>query len=235
MRTRAAAQFTARLGITLLAALASAQVQPVRWNAQYTEIYFDNIENGATGLNNAGASVVTDPALVLAGHASIRLKNNGGVTTNPAVVPLSGNATYIVEFKYHILNYGSSDLVLGVWLFPAGDANPQHGIPASNMSKSAAATGTFSGGAQTTNASQFIFSIYSASPDSDVVIDDIKVLRQDTAQRTTPPSAFASLESLPFPRLGRYFQGGTARRHARACCLSGIPSIRSKVVWHSTT
>ncbi|MBZ5677716.1 MAG: hypothetical protein LAP61_26015 [Acidobacteriia bacterium] len=210
MRTHATAQFTARLGITLLATLASAQVQPVRWNAQYTQIYFDDIENGATAFSNGGASVVTDPALVLAGHTSIRLKNNGGVTTNPGVVPLSGNTTYIVEFKYHILNYGSADLVLGVWLFPPGDGNQQHGIPASNMLKSAPATGTFSAGALTANAAQYVFSIYSASPDSDVVIDDIRVLRQDTGQRTTQPSAFASLENLPFPRLGRYFQGGTS-------------------------
>ena len=184
MRTHATAQFTARLGIGLLAALALAQVQPVRWNAQYTEIYFDNIENGATALNNAGASVVTDPALVLAGHASIRLKNFGGVTTNPAVVPLSGNTTYIVEFKYHILNYGSSDGVLGVWLFPAGDDNQQHGIPASGMNKSTPASGTFSAGALTADAAQYVFSIYSASPDSDVVIDDIRVLRQDAEQQT---------------------------------------------------
>jgi hypothetical protein len=147
------------------------------------------------------------------GDRFIRLKDYGAVATNSAGVPIAGNATYIVEFKYHILSYGSSDIVIPVYLIPAGDNNQQHLITAGNMDKSAPATGTFSSGAQTANAAQYYFSI-NASPDSDVVIDDIKVIRP--VQHTTPPSAWASLESLPFPRLGKYFQGGRAGRRGRA-------------------
>ena len=105
---------------TWVTAALGQSTQPVRWEARYTQIYSEGTAptlDPGLQLQN-GASVATDPALVLPGSVSIRLKNYGGVTTNPAVVPISGNATYIVEFNYHILNYGSSDVVLGVWLFP---------------------------------------------------------------------------------------------------------------------
>jgi hypothetical protein len=146
---------------------------------------------------------------MLPGTGSIRLKNYGAVATNSAGVPIAGNATYLVEFKYHILSYGSSDIVIPVYLIPTGDSNQQYLITAGNMDKSAPATGTFSSGAQTADAAQYYFSI-NASPDSDVVIGDIKVIRQDPVQHMTPPSAWASLDSLSFPRLGKYFQGGTS-------------------------
>lgn len=58
-----------------------------------------------------GASVVTDPALVIGGKASISLANFGTVATAPAVVSLGANTTYIVEFPYRILNPGSGPTV----------------------------------------------------------------------------------------------------------------------------
>jgi uncharacterized protein (TIGR03437 family) len=199
---------------TLMTAAWGQSNLPVRWQAQYTQIYSEGADGTAstlgTGLQlQGGASVVTDPILALPGTASIRLKNYGAVATSPTVVPISGNATYIIEFKYHVFNYGRSAIVLPVYLIPAGDSNQQHLITVSNMAPSAPATGTFSAGAQTANAAQYFFSI-SASGDSDVVINDIRILRQDPAQQTTPPSAWASLENLPFPRLGKYFQGATS-------------------------
>jgi len=189
---------------------------PARWQATYTTIYSEDAAKTAAtvapGLQLQGAaSIISDRTLMLPGTASIHLKNYGAVTTNPSVVPISGNATYIVEFKYRILSYGSSSTVVPVYLTPAGDNNQQHLIPVSNLVPSAPATGTFSAGGQTATASQYYFSI-TASADSDVIVDDIKVIRQDPVQQTTRPSTWTRLENLPFPRLaklGKYFQGAT--------------------------
>jgi hypothetical protein len=51
-----------------------------------------------TGPGINGGEVVTDPALVIAGKTSLRLRNKKGMVTNSAVIPLAGNTTYIVEF-----------------------------------------------------------------------------------------------------------------------------------------
>ena len=201
-------------GLFLATAAFGQSSQPVRWQAKYTQLYAEPAGGSSPSLDPGlqlqnGASLVTDPALALSGSPSIRLKNYGTVNVNPAVTPLSGNATYIAQFSYHILNYGSSDIVIAVYLIPTGDGNQQDLITVSNLAPSAPASGTFSAGAQTANAAQYYFSI-SASPDSDVVVDDIQILRQDPVEHTTPPSSWASLENLPFPRLGRYIQGATS-------------------------
>jgi uncharacterized protein (TIGR03437 family) len=198
-------------GVALIAAMSAT---PVRWQAQYTQLYSEPTGEAplllGPGLQlQSGASVITDPTLVLPGSASVRLKGYAAIATNPAVIPLSGNTTYLVEFNYRILSYGTSDLVLGVGLSPPGDNNPQHFIPASNMFKSAPRSGTFSGGALTSTAGSYVFNISANSADSDVVINEIKIFRQDTAKTTTQPPAWAGLENLPFPRLGKYYIGGT--------------------------
>jgi hypothetical protein len=187
---------------------------PLRWSAEYTQIYFDNVEGPDSTVGPGlqlqnGSSVVTDPALVIAGKTSVRVRNYGAVATNPAVVPLSGNTTYIVEFKYHILSYGSSPIVLPVYLIPANDNNQQDLITVSNLIPNAAASGTFSAGAQTAGAAQYYFLI-SASADSDVVIDNIAVFRQDPIPQTAAPQNWSLLENLPFPRLAKYLQGATS-------------------------
>lgn len=65
--------------------------QPVRWQATYTTIYSEDAAKIALTLGPGlqlqnGASIVTDPALMLPGTASIRLKNYGAVTTMSAII-----------------------------------------------------------------------------------------------------------------------------------------------------
>jgi len=202
----------------IIATPAFAQNQLVRWHAQYAQIYSQPAAVPSSALGPAlqlqtGGVVVTDTSLTLAGsQATIRLKAYGTVATVPAVFPLSANTTYIVEFQYRILNYGTSDLVLGVGLKPLGDNAIQHWIPAGNMFRSAPSAGTFSAGALTGNATTYSLTISanSANADSDVLINQIKIYRQESAQTTTPPSTWVALENLPFPRLGKYYIGGTA-------------------------
>ena len=194
--------------------------QPVRWQAQYTQVY-SQPPAAASPLGPAlqlqtGASVVTDPSLTLAGNqATIRLKSYGTVATVPAALQLSGNTTYIVEFQYRILSYGTSDLVLGIGLVPSGDSDTKHWIPAGNMVKSAASAGTFSGGALTGNAASYVLTIGANSGNSDVVINRITIFRQDPAISSGLPASWSSLENLPYPRLGKDFGGGITNWNVR--------------------
>jgi len=210
-----AIHFLVGLSVATVATGAFAQnTQPVRWQAQYAQIYSQPPATAASALGPGlqlqnGASILSDPTLTLPGAASIRLRNYGAVATTPAAVSLSGNATYIVEFQYRVLNYGSNPaVVLPVYLVPGGDNSQQHLITVGSLVSSAPSMGTFSLGGTTANEAEYSFQI-SASPDSDVVINDITVFRQDSAQETTAPLAWAALGSLPFPRLGRYIIGST--------------------------
>jgi hypothetical protein len=56
-----------------------------RWQAQYTQIYYNNLESASPASQSAGpgllllngASITTDPAVVVGGNISIRLTNGG--------------------------------------------------------------------------------------------------------------------------------------------------------------
>ena len=194
------------LTVTSLAAQ-NAGSQPVHYQAVYTRIYADDIEAGTgrvgpgTGLPH-GATVTTDPSLVIAGKASIHMAPNGEVITNPSIVNMAGNTVYIVEFQYRILNRGSGDNILTFLMLPASATNLSQGVQVPAMLKNAETTGTFSSGALTAQDASWYFSIITTA-DSEVVIDNISVYRAQIAQFTTPPQSFVNLATVPFPRLGK--------------------------------
>ena len=211
---RGALQFAVGLCPLLLLHTASAQT---RFQVQYTSVYFDDVEAMAPaptlgpGLQlSHGASVTSDPSLVITGNASIRLKNYAAVATNPSALPLSANTTYIVEFRYQILNYGTSpySAVLQLNLPPAGTADLTAQVDVQPLLRTAAATGIYSAGAETAGAGPYVLTI-AALADSDVVIDNITIFRQDTTASNTEPATWARLSTLPYPRLGKYQLGTT--------------------------
>jgi len=150
-----------------------------------------------------GASVITDPSLVIAGQGSILLADYGTVATVPIVVSVSGNTTYIAEFQYRILNPGSGATVLHIWFQPAGTTDPQLQVSLRAPLKNSAPTGTFSTGALTAGAASYILNI-SATADSSVIIDNFSIFRQDAVATSAAPSNWVGLDRLPFPRLGMY-------------------------------
>ena len=178
-------------------------------------------------LQNA-AAVVTDPAVVISGKASVRLKNYGALTTNPSAWSLAPNTTYIVEFQYRILNVGSADYVLGLWLQPAGAAYSQStNVNLSQPLKNAPVSGTFSSGALTAGAASYVLYI-AASSDSDVVVDNIAIFRQDAVPSGSQPAAWSKLATKPYPRLGKYSLG-TSFGQALAGGLAEGPPLRVSV------
>jgi hypothetical protein len=231
---------------TLANVLGSFTDYQVRWNIAGTgAVSIDNIQilDGATGsvvaTENAettsitvgaglqvrnGASVTTDPAIVLQGKGSIRLTNYGEVATVPAAVQLVGSATYIVEFRYRILNYGSSDTPLQVRFQPTDNPSPSAAVLGQGMLKNAPATGKFSSGAMMAGAGSYVL-IISAGPGSDIVIDDLVIFRQEVLQSGRLPASWSRLSSLPHPRIGMVMVSST-RDQAQAGGLAEGPPFR---------
>jgi hypothetical protein len=175
-----------------------------------------------SGLRLISSSITSDPALVISGKASIRLTNSGTIASSSAGLQLLGNTPYIVEFQYRILKPGTSDDSLFLRLLPAGSNDGQLQVSLSPLLRNAPTTGTFSSGAQTAGAGSYEFYI-SARPDSDVVIDNIAVYRQNTIQTSTPPASFARLGQLPYPRLGKFILGATLPQAWRGGLAEGPP------------
>jgi uncharacterized protein (TIGR03437 family) len=217
---RAKARFSTRDALGLCLVLLGAPFArgqgvppPLRWSAQYTPIYFDNFET-ATGsalgpgsglVLSTGASVTTDPSLVISGKNSIRLTTNAILSTNPAVLQLPPLTTYIVEFRYHLLNYGTADNPVDVW-FSSVAKGPLK-IFAPSILKTASPSGTFSSGAQTwgaASATSYVLNI-SVNGGADIIIDDLTMFRQDAIQTSAAPGS--KLAELPYPRLGVVLNG----------------------------
>lgn len=196
------------LTVTSLAAQ-NAGSQPVHYQVVYSRVYADDVETGKTGNIGPGlqlprgASVTTDPGLVISGKASIDMPPNAVVATNSLVVNMAPNTIYIVEFQYRVLNRGSADNILTFLMLPVGATNVSQGVEVPGMLKNAEASGTFSTGALTAQDASWYFSILTTA-DSEVVIDNISVFRGQTVQFTTPPQSFVNLTTVPFPRLGKY-------------------------------
>jgi hypothetical protein len=134
------------------------------------------------------------------------LTNGGTVVTNPQVVTLAANTTYIVEFKYRMIAPGSGGNALYCWFQPAGTTDSTLWSFANPLLNNASATGTFSTGLLTGHAASYVLSLR-ASGGASIVIDDIVFYRQDAIQTTSTPAAWDNLQSLPFPRLGYNFNG----------------------------
>ncbi len=154
------------------------------------------------GLNIGNAELVTDTGLVLGGKMSARLRNGKGLGTNSTALSLAGNTTYIIEFQYRVLTPDSSYGSLGIGMFPVDIAfDPNLGIQMPPLLNNATPTGTFSSGGLTAGRSSYAMGIFSSNQ-SDVIIDNIVIYRQEAVQTTAPPAALARLESAPYPRLG---------------------------------
>ncbi len=206
-------------------AIAQTTQNPSYWQAQYTPIYVNNIAPSlAPGLQlQNGAAVVTDPALVISGQAaSIHLTNYGTISTDPAVVQLSGNTTYIVEFQYRILSPGSVPQTLRLGLQPVGATDPALMVDLAPLLKNATVSGTFSSGALVAGSSSYVLFIAS-SADSDVIVGNITIYKQSVKLSSTPPPAWNNLLTLPYPRLGSCMQGDSLGQAASGGLAEGPP------------
>ena len=155
------------------------------------------------GLRLAGnAKVTTEQALD--GAASVLLRPGfSAIQTNPAVLPISPNTYYLFELDYRILNPGIDPQILYPWFWPEGGDGR-------SMLSQGAPEGTFSSGALTADAPAPYLRI-AAATEAAIVIDNLRIIRQDAAPATSQPAYWAGLSRTPYPRLGNYQQGVTNR------------------------
>jgi putative glycosyl hydrolase-like family 15 (GHL15) protein/Ig-like domain-containing protein len=154
------------------------------------------------------AAVTVDSSEVVAGAASVRLRDFGGLETDPVELGLGPNTYYCVEFRYRILDRGIGDTVAMVSFLPPGNDDPSAVISAGNLLKNAEATGTFSTGALVASAPQYLVRILTGA-EAALVVDNVTLIRVDTTAMTEPPRSWTDLSSRPYPRLGNYQQGTT--------------------------
>ncbi|MBZ5676418.1 MAG: hypothetical protein LAP61_19425 [Acidobacteriia bacterium] len=107
---------------------------PSRWQAQYTQIYSDDIETIAPALTPAlslgpAGALTSNPAEVIAGNESIKGSYSGSgsslpfLQTNSSVLPLAPNHTYTVKFQYKILTAPSTFFLVQFLSFVAASQN----------------------------------------------------------------------------------------------------------------
>jgi hypothetical protein len=184
--------------------------------AVYTQLHFEDFENSdllpGFELSNYGDAVVTgNPDQVIAGDFSVRLSRYGHLKTNADVLPLEGNTTYLVEFDYIILDRGNQDEDIMFFIIqPAGEKSEIQDLWIStfDMLRNAEEQGTFTVGGKTGDEPIYTLSINS-SENTSIVIDDIRVFRQDVETIDHQPEHWMNFSSLPYPRLGGAMLGTT--------------------------
>ncbi|HTX37831.1 MAG TPA: hypothetical protein VME43_22535, partial [Bryobacteraceae bacterium] len=217
------------------ALLAQTTGNPTRWQAQYSQVYYNDLAAASPGSNSAGpglvlwngATITTDPAVVIGGNTSIRLTNGAYVSTDPAVVPLAGNSTYIVQLQYRLLSTGGSTMPLAVWFNPAGNATVSASVNGSPLLQNASVTGTFSSGAQLAGAASWVLNI-GAGAGTDVAINGVTIFQQTAPPTSTQPPSWSRLTTLPYPRLGLIMAGDSVSQ-AEAGGLAEGPPLRLTV------
>jgi hypothetical protein len=177
---------------------------PHSWQATYTEIYFNDFESDMPGL---GGAKLTEEALD--GDKSVELSNGGSITTNPNELPLLPDTYYLFEFDYQILNRGTSDHILESFFFPKGSSSYRDEMHLLQMLSNAEVSGKFSSGGLTASDADAYYLKIQAIKGTSIIIDNIKIFRQDTVPIATPPEKWAELDNLPYPRLGNYQAGST--------------------------
>lgn len=183
---------------------------PRGWQATYTEIYSNDFESSLSpGLRLHGGEITTKEALD--GKKSVKLSNWGGIETNPDELPLTPDTYYLFEFDYHILNPGTT---LGGTVenlfFPESSSDEKDSMHCDGMLSNAELKGTFSSGGLTTTDANAYYMRIQATQGASIIIDNLKIFRQDALPITSPPDRWANLSQLPYPRLGNYQAGHTS-------------------------
>jgi hypothetical protein len=125
--------------------------QPVRWQAQNTQIYSDDIETIAPTLGPAfslgpAGSLTSNSDEVISGTESVKgsylglASNTAFLSTNPSVLPLAPNHSYKVTFQYKILTAPGNYFSVQFYSQTAGAQG--NFLPSATVPGGASATGT---------------------------------------------------------------------------------------------
>ena len=176
------------------------------WQADYTEIYFNDFESSPElGLNLSNAELTGE---AIDGQQAVKLSGWQSIDTDPGTLPLSPDTYYTFEFDYRILNRGTGDNILVGIFYPEGSSAVEDTIHSLPMLSNAEAESTFSSGALTTGTFDAYYLKIQAGEGVSIIIDNLRIYRLDPLPVTEPLERWIALEELPYPRLGNYIVGG---------------------------
>ena len=206
----------------------SPSTQPVRWNAEYTQIYSDNIDTIAPMLGPAfslgpAGSLTSNPAAVIAGTESIEGSGTGSnapfLQTNSSVLPLASNHSYTVTFQYKIITPPSTFFVVQFLSYLAASQNSF--LNAATMTGAAGTTGTISLTSTLGNYSDYVV-YWSVPPAGAISIDNIKVIDAATGKVIASENA----EGIgPTLKPGIQLQGSASVVSDPSLLISGAGSV----------
>ncbi|HLK49294.1 MAG TPA: IPT/TIG domain-containing protein [Bryobacteraceae bacterium] len=174
---------------------------PVRWQAQYTQIYSDDIETVAPTLGSAfslgpAGSLTSNQGEVIAGGESIKgsyfgsASNTAFLSTNPSVLPFTPNHSYTVTFQYKILTPPSNYFV--VQFFSATAASQANFLKAVPIVGTSGATGNITLTSTLANYSDYQV-LWNIGSTGAISIDNIqitdatgKVIAFENGEKTAP-------------------------------------------------
>ena len=206
----------------------SSDTPPVRYQAQYTQIYLDAIESVGPVLSPAfsfdtGGSITTNPAEVIDGQRSIKGIGSGSFTnffrTNTPQLSFSPGRAYRVTFRYRIL----AALQDGMASFYSNAASAAHapsaGGAAIKGNTGDSGTITMNGTLGPYNDYQVYWSIGSSGA---VVIDDIQISEAATGNVAASENA----EGIgPGPGSGLVLDGGGTVTTDASLVIGGKASV----------
>lgn len=169
------------------------------WQATYTQIYLNDFESPTYPGVQITGELTTEEALD--GTTSVRLASGANIKTDPAALPLSGDTYYTFKFDYKLVDVDTSGSVLWISLYPEGSSDEDESVVCSSILSNADSVGTYSFGALTPDEPTYYLAIYAAH-NTTIIIDNLEITRLDPMPITSPPSRWANLDKLPYPRLG---------------------------------
>lgn len=214
-----------------MSASAQSSSPPSRWQAIYTQLYFDDIETVAPALGPAfvlegPGSLTSQPSEVISGKTSIKAEylssssNPPFLQTNGSVLSLNPNHTYTVSFQYKILIASSGVFYVQFLSFAA--ASQQAFLKGAVIQGAAGATGTITLTSTLGNYSDYV--VYwgtGGNTTGAISIDNIQI----TDAATGKVLVFEDAEGMaPGPKAGIQFGNATVVSGSQA--LSGNGSIQ---------
>jgi uncharacterized protein (TIGR03437 family) len=207
-----------------------AQTQnPSRRQAQYTQIYADNIETVAPSLGPAfslgpAGSLTSNPSAVISGKQSIEGSYSGPASytpylqTNPSVLALTPNHSYTVTFQYKVLAAPSSYFEV---LFYSAAGSAQYFLRSFTITASSPTTGTATLTGTLGNYSDYQV-LWTIASTGAISIDNIQITDSATGKVIASENAE---ETSPGPGSGLVLRNGASVVTDPAQVISGQGSI----------
>jgi hypothetical protein len=230
MSTRWASTVVLSLFVLATSAKAQSSSQASRRQANYTQIYSDDLETtgpalGAAFVLKGPGGFTSQASEVISGKTSIRAQYSGSgstssfLQTNPSVLPLAPNHKYTVSFQYRILTAPSRFFYVQFLSFAA--ASQQSFLPGFVIQGRAGTTGTATLTSTLGNYSDYIVYWDAGGSNAGAIsIDDIQISDAVTGSVLVFEDAGTV---APAPREGIRFESATAASAAQT--ISGKGSL----------